>query len=153
MRRLRKVAVLGSGVMGGANSEVTAQTRSILLESANFNGPSIRRTRQALKVETDASKRFEKGLSIHLPPIAAQRAVKLMVELCGGRAAEGLLDVARGKVKEIKVTLTQERLQRVIGIELPSAQVRQALERVFGLLTMIFMAQATAGHGDSGSGH
>jgi phenylalanyl-tRNA synthetase beta chain len=121
-------AVGVAGVMGGANSEVTAETKNILLESANFNGPSIRRTRQALKVETDASKRFEKGLSIHLPPIAAQRAVKLMVELCGGRAAEGLLDVARGKAKDIKVTLTQERLQRVVGIELPHARVRQVLE-------------------------
>jgi phenylalanyl-tRNA synthetase beta chain len=121
-------AVAAAGVMGGADSEVSAETRNILLESANFNGPSIRRTRQALKVETDASKRFEKGLSTHLPPMAAQRAVKLMVELCGGRAAEGLLDVARGKAKDIKVTLTQERLQRVIGIELPHARVRQVLE-------------------------
>jgi len=121
-------AVAVGGVMGGADSEVSAETKNILLESANFNGPSIRRTRQALRAETDASKRFEKGLSIHLPPIAAQRAVKLMVELCGGRAAEGLLDVARGKPKDIKITLTQERLRRVIGIDLPHARVRQVLE-------------------------
>jgi phenylalanyl-tRNA synthetase beta chain len=121
-------AVAVAGVMGGADSEVSAETKNILLESANFNGPSIRRTRQALKAETDASKRFEKGLSIHLPPIAAQRAVKLMVEICGGRSAEGLLDVVLGKPRDIKITLTQERLQRVIGIELPNARVRQVLE-------------------------
>ena len=117
-----------AGVMGGASSEVTVETKNILLESANFNGPSIRRTRQALRVETDASKRFEKGLSILLPPIAAQRAVKLIVETCGGRAAEGLLDIVRGKPKDTKITLTQERLQRVIGIDLPNARVRQVLE-------------------------
>ena len=121
-------AVAVAGVMGGADSEVTDETVNVLLESANFNGPNIRRTRQALKTETDASKRFEKGLSTHLPPIAAQRAVKLMVELTGGRAAEGLLDVAPGKSKDIRITLTQERLQRVLGIEVPQAEVRRVLE-------------------------
>jgi phenylalanyl-tRNA synthetase beta chain len=121
-------AVAVAGVMGGADSEVGEETTTVLLESANFNGPSIRRTRQALKTETDASKRFEKGLSTHLPPIAAQRAVKLMVELADGRAAEGLLDVAPGKPKDARIELTQERLQRVLGIEVPPAEVRRVLE-------------------------
>ena len=121
-------AVAVAGVMGGAESEVTEKTRTVLLESANFNGPSIRRTRQALNAMTDASKRFEKGLSTQLPSIAAQRAVKLMVELCGGRAAQGLIDIAPGKTKEIRITLTQERLHRILGIELPVAQVRRVLE-------------------------
>ena len=78
-----------AGVMGGGESEVTATTKTILLESANFKGTSIRRTSQALKLRTDASTRFEKGLSRLLPPMAAARAVKLMVELCGGKARGG----------------------------------------------------------------
>ena len=123
-----EAAVAVAGVMGGAHSEVTDETTNVLLESANFSGPNIRRTRQALKTETDASKRFEKGLSTHLPPIAAQRAVKLMIEHTGGRAAEGLLDVAPGKGKDIRITLTQERLRRVLGIEVPQAEVRRVLE-------------------------
>ena len=121
-------AVAVAGVMGGADSEVTDATVNILLESANFNGPNIRRTRQALKTETDASKRFEKGLSTHLPPIAAQRAVRLMVEVAGGEAAEGLLDIAPGKGKDVRITLTQERLRRVLGIDVPPADVRRVLE-------------------------
>jgi len=121
-------AVGVAGVMGGAESEVTEETETVLLESANFRATSIRRTRQALKVETDASKRFEKGLSVHLPPIAAERAVKLMVEICGGRAAQGLIDITSGKPKDVRVTLTQERLQRVLGVELPSGEVRRVLE-------------------------
>ncbi len=121
-------AVGVAGVMGGAESEVTEKTEAILLESANFRATSVRRTRQALKVETDASKRFEKGLSVHLPPIAAERAVKLMVEICGGRAARGLIDVTAGKPKDVRVTLTQERLQRVLGVDLPSGEVRRVLE-------------------------
>lgn len=116
-----------AGVMGGADSEVTLSTKRILLESANFSGPSIRRTSHALKTRTDASTRFEKGLSYHLPPIAAQRAAKLMVEVCGGRAAEGLIDITAIKQKELRVTLTQERLHRVLGVELPTSQVREVL--------------------------
>ncbi len=121
----RSVAV--AGVMGGSDSEVTPKTSTILLECANFDGPSIRRTSQALKARTDASIRFEKGLSRHLPGITVQRALKLMVEICGGRAAKGVIDVARDKGKEVRVTLTQERLQRILGVDLPAAQVRQVL--------------------------
>jgi phenylalanyl-tRNA synthetase beta chain len=124
----RPVAV--AGVMGGIDSEVTEKTTNVLLESANFSGPNIRRTRQELKVETDASKRFEKGLSPHLPPITAQRAVKLMVDLCGGHAAEGLIDVNPGKSKEARVTLTHERLERVLGIDISTARVRRVLEHL-----------------------
>jgi len=120
-------AVAVAGVMGGSDSEVTSDTTTVLLESANFDGPTIRRTSRALKVRTDASVRFEKGLSRQLPPIAARRAAKLLVEVCGGTAAEGLLDVSREKGKEVRITLTQERLRRVLGVDLPASQVRQVL--------------------------
>lgn len=116
-----------AGVMGGGMSEVSARTKTVLLEAANFNGPSIRRTSQALKLRTDASTRFEKGLSRLLPPIAAQRAVKLMVELCGGRAANGLVDCYPAPEKEHRITLTMARLERVLGLSLPPEQVRRVL--------------------------
>jgi phenylalanyl-tRNA synthetase beta chain len=121
-------AVALAGVMGGENSEVAETTTTILLESANFNPSSIRRTSQALKARTDASIRFEKGLSRSLPIIAAQRATKLMVEIAGGKAAEGFVDVFPGKEKDTRVTLTQERLHRVLGVELPTSQVRKVLD-------------------------
>jgi phenylalanyl-tRNA synthetase beta chain len=116
-----------AGVMGGADSEIDAGTTTVLLESANFSGPNIRRTAAALKVRTDASLRFEKGLSPHSPPIGAQRAVKLMVELCGGKAAEGIIDVFPGRGPDVRVTLTQKRLHTLLGMELPVAKVRQVL--------------------------
>jgi phenylalanyl-tRNA synthetase beta chain len=121
-------AVALAGVMGGENSEVSPDSTTILLESANFSATSIRRTSTALKARTDASVRFEKGLSPQLPKVAAARAMKLMVEICGGKAAEGLLDVFPGKAADIKITLTQERLHRVLGVELPAARVRGVLE-------------------------
>lgn len=126
-----------AGVMGGGNSEVTESTRTILLESANFKGTSIRRTSQALKLRTDASTRFEKGLSPQLPPIAAARAVRLMVELCGGKAAHGIVDAFPGKAKEARVTLTLERLARVLGLEVPQTQVKKILASLgFGVRWM-----------------
>lgn len=120
-------AVALGGIMGGEDSEVSEETTSVLIEVANFSGPSIRRTAQSLKLRTDASTRFEKGLSPFLPPMASARAVKLLVELCGGRAAAGLVDAWPGKQKEIRVNLTQERLTRILGVELPTAEVRRIL--------------------------
>ncbi len=120
-------AVAVAGVMGGSDTEVSDRTTSILLESANFDAPSIRRTSRELKARTDASIRFEKGLSPQLPATAAQRAVKLIVEICGGRPARDFIDVAASKSKDIRVTLTQERLERVLGVSLPISQVRQVL--------------------------
>jgi phenylalanyl-tRNA synthetase beta chain len=122
-----EVAVALAGVMGGADSEIDEGTTTVLLESANFHGPSIRRTAAALKVRTDASNRFEKGLSRHSPPIGAQRAVKLMVELCGGKAAVGLIDAFPGKEKDVRVTVTQQRLHTLLGLELPVSRVREVL--------------------------
>ncbi len=116
-----------AGVMGGGDSEVTGETRTVLLEAANFSGPSIRRTSQALKLRTDASTRFEKGLSRQLPPIAAARAVKLMVELAGGRALQGLIDVYPRKEKEHRIAVTMERLTRVLGIDIATTEVRRIL--------------------------
>lgn len=123
-------AVALAGVMGGIDSEIGEDTTTVLLESANFSGPNIRRTAGALKVRTDASLRFEKGLSVAMPPIAAQRAVKLIVELCGGKAAAGIIDVHPGETKDVRITLTQQRLHTLLGVELPTSQVRQVLSRL-----------------------
>ncbi|KPJ51401.1 MAG: hypothetical protein AMJ38_00630 [Dehalococcoidia bacterium DG_22] len=122
-----KEAVAVAGLMGGAASEVTENTTAILLESANFNPANIRRTSTGLKLRTDASARFEKGLSPELTMVGIRRAVRLMVELAGGRAAEGIIDVYPGKRRETRITVTQERLRRVLGIQLPTPQVRQTL--------------------------
>ena len=68
-------AVAVAGVMGGGSSEVTESTTTILLESATFIGPNIRRTASALKVRTEASARFEKGLNPDLAAMASEREV------------------------------------------------------------------------------
>jgi phenylalanyl-tRNA synthetase beta chain len=116
-----------AGVMGGGDSEVTPQTKTILLEAANFKATSVRRTSQALKVRTDASTRFEKGLSRLLPPLAAARAVKLMVELCGGKAAQGVVDAHPGSDETPEVTVKMQRIATVLGLDVPKEQVESIL--------------------------
>jgi phenylalanyl-tRNA synthetase beta chain len=120
-------AVALAGVMGGANSEVSDATTDVLLESANFNPISIRRTSTTLKMRSEASTRFEKGLSPDLSAPAARRATRLMLELAGGTAARGLADAYPRKAKETRVNLNRRRLHQVLGIDPPTSKVRSVL--------------------------
>jgi len=121
------VPVAIAGVMGGFDSEVTEQTATILLESANFHPVSVRRTAARLKSRTEASTRFEKGLSPELALLASRRATKLLVELAGGRALHGFVDCYPTPAQEIRIDLRRARLQQVLGVDLPTSQVRHAL--------------------------
>ncbi len=121
-------AVALAGVMGGANSEVGDETRTVLLESANFNGPNIRRTSIRLKARSEASSRFEKGLSPELSIVAARRATKLMVEVAGGRAASGVVDTYPRKAEPVTISVPRERLRTILGLDLPPERVCSVLE-------------------------
>jgi phenylalanyl-tRNA synthetase beta chain len=116
-----------AGVMGGGESEVSEATTTVFLESACFLGPSVRRTSQALKLRTDASTRFEKGMSRQLPAVAAARAVRLLAEIGGGTPAQGMIDVFPGSEKDRRITLTMDRLVKVIGLEVANAEVKRVL--------------------------
>ncbi|MBE0480619.1 MAG: phenylalanine--tRNA ligase subunit beta [Dehalococcoidia bacterium] len=113
-----------AGVMGGAETEVIDTTMSILLESANFNGASIRRTSTRLNLRSEASSRFEKGLSPELAPIALRRATQLLVELSGGQAARGIVDVYPGRKETGPLLLPGERVSRILGLDLSADQVQ-----------------------------
>ncbi len=116
-----------AGVIGGLESEVTDRTVNVLLESANFSAPNIRRTSTALRARSEASARFEKGLPAELAMIASKRATKLLVEVCGGAAAAGCVDAYPGKEREQRVEITRERMARLLGIDPPAAKVREVL--------------------------
>ncbi|HYM15359.1 MAG TPA: phenylalanine--tRNA ligase subunit beta [Dehalococcoidia bacterium] len=116
-----------AGVIGGLESEVTARTANVLLEAATFLAASVRRTGAALRLRSEASLRFEKGLPPELALIASQRATKLLVELCGGTACAGSVDAYPAKAREQRVEITRERLARVLGIDPPVAKVRAVL--------------------------
>jgi phenylalanyl-tRNA synthetase beta chain len=87
------VPVAVAGVMGGADSEVSEATTRIVLESAYFDPRSVRRTARALRLPSEASRRFERGVDPEGVPRAAHRAAALIVEVAGGQSAAGLVDV------------------------------------------------------------
>ncbi len=116
-----------AGVMGGLESEVTEATTAILLESANFNNVSIRRTSNSLRLRSEASSRFEKGISPELTVPALQRATKLILELAGGRAARGIIDVYPGRVERVPILLSTTRVKRVLGMEIGINRIAEVL--------------------------
>jgi len=121
----RSVAV--AGVMGGANSEVTEQTTSILLEAASFNPASIHYTGRTLSMPSEACMRFERGISPELTTATLKRATQLIAELGGGEAAGGIIDVYPGRVEPEPITITTGEVKRVLGIEFSPEQIVGAL--------------------------
>jgi phenylalanyl-tRNA synthetase beta chain len=116
-----------AGVMGGANTEVTAGTTRVLLESAWFAPASIRRTSRALGLRTDAAYRFERGADIEGLVAASARAAALIAEIAGGTIARGMIDAYPRKRKPQHVRLRMSRVKRVLGIAPTPAQARKLL--------------------------
>ena len=116
-----------AGVMGGAHSEVTESTTAVLLESASFHPFNTRRTAGALRLRTEAALRFEKGLRPELPMVALQRATRLILEVAGGAAAKGIIDVYPGRREAAPVTLTSARLRQVLGVDVPAGEAARVL--------------------------
>ena len=116
-----------AGIMGGGNSEVSAATTTVLLEVANFKRGSIRRTSGALKLRTEASLRFEKGIGPGMAEYAQHRALHLFEQLTGGTVAGGLVDIYPGKQPPRTIVLTAARLEQVLGIAIPAHEVRRIL--------------------------
>ena len=120
-------AVAIAGVMGGADSEVTHETTSILLESANFNPPSIHYTGRVLCLPSEACMRFERGISPELTIPALKRATQLIIQLAGGKAAKGLVDAYPGKRAPESVSLSTSQVKQLLGVEFSLDQITEAL--------------------------
>ncbi|MGH2386681.1 MAG: phenylalanine--tRNA ligase subunit beta, partial [Chloroflexota bacterium] len=113
----RDHAVGVAGVMGGQDSEIGPDTTRVLLEAANFQPRSVRRAGLALGIRSEASSRFEKGLPVALPPLAADRAAALIVQVAGGAIAEGRLDAGRLEVKPLVITFAVSEIGRQLGVD------------------------------------
>ena len=108
-----------AGVMGGLDSEVTAETRDILLEAASFNFINIRRTSQMLKLSSEASVHFGKRLDTEVALIAAARAAELMIALAGGHVATTVGDLYPGEPEPCVIDYTPALADRILGLEIP----------------------------------
>ena len=120
-------AVAVAGVMGGANSEVSGWTSSILLEAASFNPRSIHYTGRTLGMPSEACMRFERGISPGLTIPALKRATQLITELAGGQAHRGIIDVYPGRAEPQPVKLTTDNVKRVLGVGFSRGQVQDTL--------------------------
>ena len=116
-----------AGVMGSLSSQVNSSTKSILLESANFSPASIRRGSTLLKLRSEASTRFEKGIGPEMANFAQARALYLLETVCNSTAAKGTLDVYPGFVKPKAIILSAYRLEQVLGIKIDSVDVVRIL--------------------------
>ncbi|MFZ5833510.1 MAG: phenylalanine--tRNA ligase subunit beta [Planctomycetota bacterium] len=122
-----KVAVAIGGVMGGAGTEISTNTRDILVEAAEFNPLSIRNTARKLNLHSDSSYRFERKIDPAGVDWASRRCCELILELCGGELAEGVIDVGRQPPERQPIVLRFSQLKRILGIEVPPARVREIL--------------------------
>ena len=116
-----------AGIMGGGNSEVSESTRTVLLEVANFHPGSIRQTSTKLKLRSEASLRFEKGIGPELASYAQDRALRLLEQVAGGRPAAGLVDSFPTPLPSPRITLPATRIEQVLGISIEAAEVHGIL--------------------------
>ena len=117
-----------AGVMGGYDTEIDENTKSILLESANFDLVSIRRTTQALKLPSEASLRFGKGIHPELAAPAVQRASELMRLLASGTIAPGMVDAYPVRPQPVVIELTTTEVERNLGIKFDLREIAEILQ-------------------------
>ena len=128
----RDAAQAVAGVMGGAASEVSESTTTVVFESAYFKAASVRRTSKRLGLKTEASTRFERGADIGAQVTAIQRAVALIEQIRSGRAAGAGVDVYPRAQQARRLHLRRDRLARLLGAAVPDADVVRIL-RALGL--------------------
>lgn len=116
------------GVFGGLTSGVKDGTSRIFLESAHFNPTYIRRSKTRHNLHTDAAFVFEKGSDPNITVDALKRASILIGELAGGVVSSGLIDIYPEKVEPAEIRLRLDRVNRLIGMEIPANEIRDILE-------------------------
>ncbi|WP_282929487.1 phenylalanine--tRNA ligase subunit beta [Anaerococcus sp. Marseille-Q7828] len=117
-----------AGVMGGFDTEVTNDTKNILLEAANFDSTTVRETSKKLGLRSEASNRFEKGIAVDMADFASKRALKLISDLNIGKVAKGLRWVGNDNSEEKYVNLRISRLNALSGVDFTMDEAIENLE-------------------------
>jgi phenylalanyl-tRNA synthetase beta chain len=119
-----------AGVMGGAETEVHDGTRNVLLESATFDNINTRRTAQKLRLPSEASQRFTRGIPATLNAIGARRAVALMSRYAGGQVVPGMVDNYPVPQVEREVYTTASDVHRILGMDITLSEIADGLRRL-----------------------
>ena len=130
-----------AGVMGGAHSEVSETTTRILLEAAVWEPTIIRSTARELKLQSEASRRFERGVDYEIPPVAQRRALSLIQQIAGGTVARGMIDVYTQPWQSPVLDLPPREVTRIVGITLSADEIA-ALLRPLGFDCEIIQSDA-----------
>jgi phenylalanyl-tRNA synthetase beta chain len=124
----RPVAI--AGVMGGLETEVTASTTDLLLESAHFSPASVRRTARRIPLSTPASYRFERSVDPEGVVRAVDRAAQLITELAGGEVSRTLVDAYPRRIGPAQIGFRPRRCDALLGVAVPDAQMSGHFERL-----------------------
>jgi phenylalanyl-tRNA synthetase beta chain len=129
-----KNPVCVAGIKGGQGPGINQQTKRIILEAANFSPQIIRQGSRQLKLETDASWRFEHQVDPNLTEEALAMATALIQEIAGGQAVKGTVDFYPNKVKPQKIKLEVKQVAGLLGVDIPTKEIKSVLERLgFGV--------------------
>ena len=123
-------AVALAGVMGGENSEIKDTTSTVVFESANFDGASVRVTGKKNGMRTESSARFEKGLDPENTIPALQRACELVELLCAGEVVDGMIDVYPGKREPVTLPLDQKLINEFLGVDISEEFMIETLRKL-----------------------
>ncbi len=115
------------GIMGGADTEISFSTKNILIEAAWFEPIAVRRGARNLRLHTEASTRFGRGVDPEIAEIASRRVAELVLQLAGGDLLSGVVDVYPGKRTPKKIRVTRAEILRVMGADVPDKEVESAL--------------------------
>jgi phenylalanyl-tRNA synthetase beta chain len=115
------------GIMGGAETEISFSTKSVLIECAWFEPVAIRRAARFLKLHTEASTRFGRGADPEMAELASRRAAELILQLAGGELLSGVVDTYPGKRPPKKIRVTRAEILRVMGADVPDKEVEASL--------------------------
>jgi len=118
-----------AGVMGGKESGIANETTEVILEAANFNASSIRKTRTLHGIHSDSSYRFERDIDPNLAQHAAKKAVKLLKELAGAEVVAAQ-DVYPEIIESWEVRLKHSEIERLLGVSLQEEKIMELLENI-----------------------
>lgn len=123
-----------AGVMGGLNSEITATTTTVVIESAVFAPVNIRKTALRYNLRSQASSRFEKGIDVGSINLALDEAARLMAALGDGEVATGTISATKAPAEPVAVNISLDRINHVLGTTLDVATVTAIFDRLgFGV--------------------
>ena len=124
----RPIAI--AGIKGGKKTEIDRRTKSVVLESANFNPKTVRQGSKTIDLKTDASWRFEHGIDLNLTESAINRAAYLIQEIAKGKVCKGLVDFYPKKPVAKKIKLDLNYIQSLLGVKIPVSKIKIILKKL-----------------------